>query len=58
MARVGYTWSGDRAHLHTVEAMYPIVDNSVQCDVDCKGNEGEKCRDEREEHRKHGYRDV
>ena len=50
----GRTWCGDRAHLHTIEAMYPTVHDSVQCDVNCKRNEGEKCRDESEERRKHG----
>jgi hypothetical protein len=52
--QIGRTWSGDKAHLHTIETMYPTAHDNVQCGVDCKRNEGEKCRDESEERRKHG----
>jgi len=36
----GRTWSSDGAHLHTAEAMYSIVYDGIQGDIDGKGNEG------------------
>jgi hypothetical protein len=54
---LGHTWRGNGAHL-VFEALYPLMHYNVQGDVDCKCDEGEKSRDEREERGKQGHRDM
>ena len=50
-----HTWTGESVPFRIGEPMYPIAEDNDQGDVDCKGDKGEKSREEREDSCKHGW---